>query len=415
MPIDFSCPGCRKMYRVKDELAGRTSRCKVCQTQFSIPRPQTPQAPLAAPTPQTPPAPANSLLDDAFVQMAEGGDPLADPLGPAIPKKPKARKAKTQFRVPDLGIWWIAAVLGPLMLLFWPLSFASKSAVGMLVMVGMLIPLLLCGLGILGMGYRIVAIAGSEGGTTLFHVLFWTRSGRRFAYANWRHYKPALFIFLQGIGLFLACLGMVFTLGDRLKEMKSSNNVAQNDPNQPVPMTPPADPTRIRASGDGHTGAGGSAPLGGGSGRDTSAQSERDRERKARDEQWQREIKETHERWDRERLQDFEERWQENTVEPAARKVGQDKIATLVLRGLPVGVTPPEIEEYIKSHCHVTDLSSSRLNTDEEWFLVSPAQDLDAVASSLNLGKVTSIDRDARRIYVEIDKSRFDEWGDFID
>ncbi len=406
MPIDFSCPGCKKKYRVKDELAGRTLRCKACQTQFAVPRPQAPQAPQ---TPQTPPAPANSLLDDTFVQMAEGGDPLADPLGPATPKKPKPRKAKTQFRVPNLGIWWIAAVLGPLMLLFWPLSFASKSAVGMLAMVGMLIPLMLCGLGILGMGYRIVAIAGSEGGTTLFHVLFWTRSGRRFAYANWRHYKPALFMFLQGIGLFLAGLGMVLTLGDRIKEMRSSNNVAQNDPNQPVPMAPPADVTGMPASDSGHTGGGGSVPRAAGSDRGTPSPRQRDRVQDPSETPGERMMREH-----------AEDVWQRHYLEPAIRKVGEDGLATVVLRGLPFAANPFDLERHIKKRCAAEDVDSHSITEGEMWFLVVPGSDLDAVAAKLDLGAVAGIDRQARQITVDVDKSRlpkddFSPPDDFFD
>jgi hypothetical protein len=202
---------------------------------------------------------------------------------------------------------------------------------------------------------------------------------------------------------------MVLTVGDRFKEMRSSDTVAQNDPNQPVPMTPPADVTGMPVGGgSGHEGTQGTDendnPIAGGSAGDTPVLSERDREREAREEQRE-----------RKRRQDFEEFWQEHIVTRAAGKVGQDKLATLVLRGLPDSVSPFDIEQYIKSHCRVTEVDTHPSMLEEEWFLVSPAPDLDAVASSLNLGKVTSIDRDARRIFVEVDKSRFNEWGEFAD
>ena len=54
MPIVFSCPGCAKRFEVGDNLAGKSSRCKQCGTQFKVPSPRT-TAPTP-PRPQSPPA-----------------------------------------------------------------------------------------------------------------------------------------------------------------------------------------------------------------------------------------------------------------------------------------------------------------------------------------------------------------------
>jgi len=40
MPIDFSCPSCRKSFRVKDELAGKAGKCSQCGHRIQIPQPE---------------------------------------------------------------------------------------------------------------------------------------------------------------------------------------------------------------------------------------------------------------------------------------------------------------------------------------------------------------------------------------
>ncbi len=37
--IEFSCPSCQKPYRVNDELAGKTAKCKQCGSAFQVPFP----------------------------------------------------------------------------------------------------------------------------------------------------------------------------------------------------------------------------------------------------------------------------------------------------------------------------------------------------------------------------------------
>jgi predicted Zn finger-like uncharacterized protein len=37
MPIEFACPSCKKPYRVKDELAGKSAKCGKCGNRMKIP------------------------------------------------------------------------------------------------------------------------------------------------------------------------------------------------------------------------------------------------------------------------------------------------------------------------------------------------------------------------------------------
>ncbi len=56
MPIDFSCQSCGQSYRVKDEFAGRTTKCRKCSQPVTVPEPAPPELePLGA---------LGSLLDD---------------------------------------------------------------------------------------------------------------------------------------------------------------------------------------------------------------------------------------------------------------------------------------------------------------------------------------------------------------
>ncbi|MEZ6126751.1 MAG: hypothetical protein R3C49_26840 [Planctomycetaceae bacterium] len=50
--IEFSCPSCGKKYRVQDSFAGKTARCKECESPMPIP------AAADSPAASAPPAPA---------------------------------------------------------------------------------------------------------------------------------------------------------------------------------------------------------------------------------------------------------------------------------------------------------------------------------------------------------------------
>ncbi len=59
MALTFSCPSCRSVLRVSDEMAGKKARCPSCQTVFTLPMESEAAAPLPPPAPK-PPAPAES-------------------------------------------------------------------------------------------------------------------------------------------------------------------------------------------------------------------------------------------------------------------------------------------------------------------------------------------------------------------
>jgi hypothetical protein len=63
MSIHFACPNCKKPYRVKEELAGKTARC-ACGKQIKIPVPKPAAEPIAD-------------LTDLFDAAEEQSRPLA--------------------------------------------------------------------------------------------------------------------------------------------------------------------------------------------------------------------------------------------------------------------------------------------------------------------------------------------------
>lgn len=65
--IEFSCPSCARTYRVADNLAGKTARCKECGNSMPIPGGQVPvAAPVAAPvSPRSADAPSGRVPSDA--------------------------------------------------------------------------------------------------------------------------------------------------------------------------------------------------------------------------------------------------------------------------------------------------------------------------------------------------------------
>ncbi|MGY8767011.1 MAG: hypothetical protein ACKVH8_01105, partial [Pirellulales bacterium] len=70
MPIAFKCNKCSSKYNVKDELAGKKTKCPKCSTILRIPTPGA-KKPAAA-KPPAPPKAADPFVDD-------------DPLGLGLP------------------------------------------------------------------------------------------------------------------------------------------------------------------------------------------------------------------------------------------------------------------------------------------------------------------------------------------
>lgn len=73
MPIQVSCPSCKKSFQVSDQFAGKQGPCPNCKTPIKIPKPQQAKAPTAPTAPGKQPAKAD-------------GNPgvKADPTKPAI-------------------------------------------------------------------------------------------------------------------------------------------------------------------------------------------------------------------------------------------------------------------------------------------------------------------------------------------
>src|SRR5262245_14595265 len=72
MPFRFSCPGCQHVYSVPDHAAGRSTRCKLCRTRFTVPA----LAPTPAPVTFTP---------TAMPPAKQGKENLPDPLMADLP------------------------------------------------------------------------------------------------------------------------------------------------------------------------------------------------------------------------------------------------------------------------------------------------------------------------------------------
>ena len=75
MPIDFACQACGQAYRVKDEFAGKTTKCRKCSQPVTVPAP-------AVPPPESD-SELGSLLDEEF-GTAQPVRPLAS-AEPATP------------------------------------------------------------------------------------------------------------------------------------------------------------------------------------------------------------------------------------------------------------------------------------------------------------------------------------------
>lgn len=87
MPIATKCPGCKALFRLADEMAGKKVRCQKCGQLFAVPKPKAAAAPKpvapkpAAPAPAPPPIISMSLddpLTDATVMQAPQAPEVID-------------------------------------------------------------------------------------------------------------------------------------------------------------------------------------------------------------------------------------------------------------------------------------------------------------------------------------------------
>lgn len=72
--IEFTCPTCGKPFRVPDELAGRSAKCKACGGTLQVPALAAPPVPaVAAPQPRMPMRTRRLLADAQHVREAFAG------------------------------------------------------------------------------------------------------------------------------------------------------------------------------------------------------------------------------------------------------------------------------------------------------------------------------------------------------
>ena len=55
MSINTTCPGCKSLFRLPEELAGKTVRCQKCAQLFVVPGPPAADPEPSAEAPEPPP------------------------------------------------------------------------------------------------------------------------------------------------------------------------------------------------------------------------------------------------------------------------------------------------------------------------------------------------------------------------
>ncbi len=74
MPIKFSCPHCKRVMTVKDQMAGKKGTCTGCKQVVTVPRPAVaPPAPNAADAVQKQPVRAEGRRAAAECSAADAG------------------------------------------------------------------------------------------------------------------------------------------------------------------------------------------------------------------------------------------------------------------------------------------------------------------------------------------------------
>ena len=104
MAIDFSCPSCKKQFRVKDELGGKVAKCTACETKIQIPTLNAKQT-----SPRTPSA-LEDILDD-FGQPDESEDDERDPELEAAMEEEAMVESVKDPRCPSCGRKYIATTV----------------------------------------------------------------------------------------------------------------------------------------------------------------------------------------------------------------------------------------------------------------------------------------------------------------
>ena len=120
MPITTSCPGCKSLFRLPDDLAGQEVRCQKCAQLFVVPIPKTGATDPSVVAPESPPAAAPSTAppEEASSTAAQAPqtpvkDVLMTTLAAPNEEKPKPPPLPKTFVPPERP----ASVVGALVLL----------------------------------------------------------------------------------------------------------------------------------------------------------------------------------------------------------------------------------------------------------------------------------------------------------
>jgi hypothetical protein len=71
--IRFGCPGCNQTLEAPPEMAGEGVECPNCQTQMSVPQPESPAAPTEAPATGNQCPECQAGMDDGAVLCLQCG------------------------------------------------------------------------------------------------------------------------------------------------------------------------------------------------------------------------------------------------------------------------------------------------------------------------------------------------------
>ena len=106
MTIEFNCPHCQRLFRVPEELAGRSAKCKSCGGALTVPMASTAvvaPAPKPIPVPRPQPVGAEVPRDESR-GLAAGGEGVGAAVAPVQAAPPAAapapQAAKPAARIP---------------------------------------------------------------------------------------------------------------------------------------------------------------------------------------------------------------------------------------------------------------------------------------------------------------------------
>ncbi len=255
-----------------------------------------------------------------------------------------------------------------------------KALLGAAVLIGLVasVGYLLCGLGL--WIYRVFEIAGKEG--MLFHVLLWTRAGRRFVYAQWRHYGKAALMMLQGV-LLLALTVPVFLVAVATRPPRSEKE-------EPAPAVATEELSaeeiqKIQAEFDA-----------------IHAEQERIHDEIRAKARRRREEGKA-------RLAEIRKRAQqspEQRKQPLIDKYGADRVVTVIVEQAPVSRHAALVAR-IRNLAGTTELASHGRG-DQLWLSPGPVTDLAALAAKIDFGQDVQVDEAQRTITVVADPGKLE-------